>query len=90
MHTLSNKITPIDALQGSAAELSAASIIFAATDFGIPVSTTQTITGAITGTGLSKGITAIYWPMLRMIFLSWFMTIPAVACISGLIMFVLR
>ncbi len=89
VRTLGTKITPLNAMRGCAAETGAAAIIFAATDFGIPVSTTQTITGSITGVGLLKGLTGVYWPMLRMIFISWVLTIPAAGLVAGLIMLIM-
>ena len=86
VRTLGTQITPLNTLRGCAAETGAAAIIFAATDFGIPVSTTQTVTGAITGVGLLKGLNSVYWPMLRVIFISWVLTIPAAGLIAGVMM----
>jgi PiT family inorganic phosphate transporter len=83
VHTLGTKITPLNPLRGCAAETGAAAIIFAATDFGIPVSTTQTVTGSIAGVGLFNGIHGSNWPMMRVIFLSWLLTIPAAGLIAG-------
>ena len=85
VRTLGTKITPLNALRGCAAETGAAAIIFAATDFGVPVSTTQTVTGAITGVGIIKGLNGVYWPMLRIIFISWLLTIPASGLVAGFI-----
>lgn len=89
VRTLGTKITPLNALRGCAAETGAASMIFAATDFGVPVSTTQTVTGAITGVGLVKGLNGVFWPMLRMIFISWLLTIPASGLLAGVIALIL-
>ncbi|HBI21183.1 MAG TPA: anion permease [Legionella sp.] len=83
VRTLGTKITPLTPLRGSAAETGAATIIFAATDFGIPVSTTQTVTGSIAGVGLLQGVQETNWAMLRVIGLSWLLTIPAAGCIAG-------
>ncbi len=83
VRTVGTKITPLNPLRGCAAETGAAAIIFAATDFGIPVSTTQTVTGAIAGVGLFNGIHGTNWPMLRVIFLSWLLTIPTAGLIAG-------
>ncbi len=85
VRTMGTKITPLNPLRGCAAETAAAAIIFAATDFGIPVSTTQTVTGSIAGVGLFSGIQGTNWPMLRVIFLSWLLTIPAAGLIAGAI-----
>lgn len=85
VHTMGTKITPLNPLRGCAAETAAAAIIFASTDFGIPVSTTQTVTGSIAGVGLLGGIQGTNWPMLRVILISWLLTIPASGLIAGLI-----
>ena len=86
VRTLGTKITSMNALRGCAAETGAAAIIFAATDFGIPVSTTQTMTGAIAGVGLLKGLGGVCWPMLNAILISWLLTIPGAGLIAGLMM----
>jgi PiT family inorganic phosphate transporter len=86
VHTMGTKITRINPMGGTAAEAGAAAIIFAATEYGVPVSTTHTVTGAIAGVGLAKGIRHVHWPILRRIFLSWLLTIPMTGLLSGLIM----
>lgn len=85
VHTMGTKITRLNTLRGCAAETGAAAIIFAATDFGVPVSTTQIVTGSIAGVGLINGTGGTHWPMLRLICLSWMLTIPAAGLISGAI-----
>lgn len=75
--TMGDKITKLNPCRGSAAELSAASVIFVSTLWGVPVSTSQTVTGAIAGVGLAKGGMGIQWPVLRSIFMSWVFTLPA-------------
>jgi len=89
VRTMGTKITQLNTLRGCAAETGAAAIIFAATEFGIPVSTTQTVTGSIAGVGLLHGFAGTHWPMLRVIFTSWLFTIPVAglvaACVDCLI-----
>ena len=85
VRTMGTQITSLNTLSGCAAETSAAAIIFAATDFGIPVSTTQTVTGAVAGTGLIHGLSGTKWSTLKIIFLSWLLTFPAAGFVSGLI-----
>ena len=58
-------------------------LLFAATECGIPVSTTHTVTGAIAGVGLINGIDGIHWQVIRRIFFSWLLTIPAAAMVSA-------
>nr|HAT8714351.1 inorganic phosphate transporter [Legionella jordanis] len=86
VNTLGNKITHLNSMRGCAAETGAAIIIFIATEGGIPVSTTHTVTGSIAGVGLINGLKETYWPILRRIFLSWLLTIPAAAMVSAAIM----
>lgn len=83
VHTMGRGITQLNAIRGCAAESGAAAIIFAATDFGIPVSTTQTVAGSITGVGLHSGIHGVQWRTIQKIFLSWLITLPASALVSA-------
>ncbi|WP_347251348.1 inorganic phosphate transporter [Legionella sp.] len=86
VHTMGSKITELNPMRGCAAETGAAIMIFAATECGIPVSTTHTVTGSIAGVGLQNGINGAHWPILRRIFLSWLLTIPAAGIIAAAIM----
>lgn len=90
VHTMGTKITKLNTLSGCTAETSAAAIIMAATEFGIPVSTTQTVTGSIAGVGLASGFNETRWPIVRLILVSWILTIPAAAMVSGLIILVIH
>lgn len=83
--TMGMKITKLNTLKGCAAETGAAFTIFVATECGVPVSTTHTVTGAIAGVGLVNGFYGTHWPMLRRIFLSWLFTIPAAAVVAAAI-----
>ncbi|OCH99490.1 inorganic phosphate transporter [Legionella jamestowniensis] len=83
VHTMGTKITKLNTLRGCAAETGAAIMIFTATEYGIPVSTTHTVTGSIAGVGLINGLSGTYWPVMRRIFLSWLFTIPAAAVVSA-------
>jgi PiT family inorganic phosphate transporter len=86
INTMGTKITKLNTLKGCAAETGAAFTIFAATEYGVPVSTTHTVTGAIAGVGLVNGFYSTHWKMLRRIFLSWLLTIPAAAMVAAAIM----
>lgn len=81
VHTLGNKITNLNPMRGSCAQTGAALTLFLATDLGIPVSTTHTITGAITGVGGRN----VQWSVVRRIVWAWVFTIPAAGIISGAI-----
>lgn len=89
VNTMGNKITKLTTLRGCTAETSAAAIIFISTIFGIPVSTTQTVTGAIAGVGLVSGLHGTHWPTIKKILFSWVLTIPAAGLLAGAIMAVL-
>jgi len=86
VYTMGEKITKLNTLKGTCAETAAACVIYAATDFGIPVSTTQTVTGAIAGVGLSPSIWGVQWSTMNKIFLTWILTIPGTALIAAAIM----
>jgi len=79
IHTLGHQITKLNPMRGSCAETGAALTLFLATDLGIPVSTTHTITGAITGVGVRN----VQWAVVRRIVWAWIFTLPAAAIIAG-------
>ena len=88
--TMGQKITKLRPYEGFAAETAGALTLFGATHFGIPVSTTHTITGAIIGVGARKGVSAVKWGVTTKIFWAWILTIPVSAMIAALIYFILR
>lgn len=75
--TVGNRITGLTPSRAFAATLSAAFTVVLATGTGIPVSATQTLVGAILGVGLARGIGALNMNVVRNIFMSWMITIPA-------------
>lgn len=83
VRTMGTKITKLDTVKGCAAETGAAVSLFIATQCGVPVSTTHTVTGAIAGVGLTNGIVGTHWHVLKRIFFSWLITIPAAGIISA-------
>ncbi|MBA2650877.1 MAG: inorganic phosphate transporter [Tatlockia sp.] len=85
VHTLGSKITELNSMRGCAAEAGAAVMIFLATEQGIPVSTTHTVTGSIAGVGLHTGMKSRHWLVLKRIFLSWLLTIPAAGIVAAAI-----
>lgn len=90
VHTMGKKITELTTLRGCAAETGAAAMIFAATELGVPVSTTHTVTGAIAGVGLVNGPSHTHWSVLRRIFLAWLLTIPAAGLVAAAIMLTIQ
>ncbi len=90
VRTMGQKITKLNTLRGSCAETGTMIAIFTATAYGVPVSTTQTVTGAIAGVGLIQGLSGTCWPMLRLIFFSWFVTMPVTGSIAAFIMWLIK
>ncbi|MBN8511893.1 MAG: inorganic phosphate transporter [Rickettsiales bacterium] len=82
IYTMARKITTLDPVRASCAETGAAIVIFSATYFGLPVSTTHTVTGAIAGVGVSSSFWSTNWKMMNRIFLTWAITIPATSLIA--------
>ncbi len=88
--TVGTKITHLTPSRGFAAELGASMTIVMASSTGMPISTTHTLVGAVLGVGLAKGISAINLSVVRGIFASWIITIPAGAILSIVFFFILR
>jgi PiT family inorganic phosphate transporter len=84
VHTMGSKITKLQPFGGFAAETAGAMTLFGASSFGIPVSTTHTITGAIIGVGATRRLSAVRWGVARQIVWAWILTIPASAAIASL------
>jgi PiT family inorganic phosphate transporter len=82
--TMGQRITKLKPVGGFAAETAGSITLFVATHFGIPVSTTHTITGAIIGVGTAKGSAAVRWAVAGNIVIAWIITIPASAAIAAL------
>lgn len=84
IRTLGMRVTKLNPFGGFSAETSAGLTIIGATIFGIPVSTTHTITGSIIGVGSVKGVSAVRWGVAKNILWAWVLTIP-VSAISAMI-----
>jgi PiT family inorganic phosphate transporter len=82
--TMGQKVAKLKPVDGFAAESSAALTLAISSTFGIPVSTTHTITGAIMGVGSIRRFSAVRWGVARNIVWAWIITIPAAAAISAL------
>src|SRR5690242_13830979 len=81
--TMGSKITRLTPMQGFCAETGGSIMLFAATELGIPVSTTHTITGCIIGVGAAKRVSAVRWGVAREIVIAWIITIPAAGLIAA-------
>jgi PiT family inorganic phosphate transporter len=83
IHTMGSKITKLQPVSGFAAETGAAIALLTATQFGVPVSTTHAITGAIVGVGATRRLSAVRWGVARQIVWAWVLTIPAAFAIAA-------
>jgi PiT family inorganic phosphate transporter len=90
VHTMGSRITKLRPVGGFAAETGGALSILIATKFGIPVSTTHTITGAIVGVGATTRLSAVRWGVAGRIVWAWILTIPAAALMSAVVWWVLH
>jgi PiT family inorganic phosphate transporter len=88
IHTMGSKITKLQPVGGFAAETAGAITLFLASSFGIPVSTTHTITGAIVGVGATRRLSAVRWGIAGRIVWAWILTIPMAAFMGGLMYWV--
>ena len=82
--TMGQKITKLKPVSGVCAETGGALTLFLATYFGIPVSTTHTITGAIVGVGATRKFSAVRWGVAGNIVWAWIFTIPASAFVAAI------
>jgi inorganic phosphate transporter, PiT family len=90
VHTMGSKITKLRPVGGFCAETAGALTLFGATFSGIPVSTTHTITGAITGVGSTTRLSAVKWRVAGRIVWAWVLTIPAAAIFAALTFFIIE
>jgi PiT family inorganic phosphate transporter len=90
IRTMGMKITKLQPVGGFAAETAGAITLFTASSFGIPVSTTHTITGAIVGVGAVRRLSAVRWGIARQIVWAWILTIPAAAGVAAVTFYVIR
>ncbi|WDF68871.1 inorganic phosphate transporter [Sphingobacterium oryzagri] len=82
--TMGTKITKVTPLEGVAAETAGAVTLGVTEHFGIPASTTHTITGAIIGVGVVKRVSAVRWGVTISLLWAWILTIPVSAILGGL------
>jgi PiT family inorganic phosphate transporter len=90
VHTMGSRITKLRPVGGFCAETAGATVIYTASHFGIPVSTTHTITGSIVGVGSAQRLSAVRWGLAGRIVWAWVLTIPAAAIMAAISYWVLR
>jgi PiT family inorganic phosphate transporter len=88
--TMGHKLTKLQPIGGFSAETGGGVTILALAHYGIPVSTTHTITGAIVGVGSTRGARAVRWGVAGRIIWAWILTIPASAIVAAIFFFVTR
>jgi len=79
VHTMGSRITHLHPVQGFCAEAGGSMTLFLATYFGVPVSTTHTITGAIVGVGAARKVAGVRWNVASNVVVAWIVTLPAAA-----------
>ena len=88
--TIGSNITHLTPSKGFAAELAAATTVVVASGTGLPISTTQTLVGAVIGVGLARGIAALDLETFKKIAISWVVTLPTGAVLSIVFFFILK
>ncbi len=83
IRTLGKGLVEIDSPQGFAAETSSAAIILTSAQFGLPLSTTQTATGSILGTGLGKPGAEVRWGVMGRMAVAWILTLPLAGLVGA-------
>lgn len=86
--TMGSKITKVNSLEGVAAETAGAITLYTTEHFGIPVSTTHTITGSIIGVGVTKRVSAVRWGVTISLLWAWILTIPVSAILAAIIYYI--
>ena len=88
--TVGNSITELTPSRGFAATLAAAATVVLASGTGLPISTTHTLVGAVLGVGLARGMEALNLAVIRNIFMSWIVTLPAGGLLSIVFFYMLK
>lgn len=81
--TMGTKIFKLESINGFAADLNSAIVIFSATFLHLPVSTTHVVSGSIMGVGSAKRVRAVHWGVARSMLIAWVITIPITAIVSA-------
>ncbi|WP_120511749.1 inorganic phosphate transporter [Photobacterium salinisoli] len=90
MATVGTGITELTPSRGFAAQLATASTVVLASGTGLPISTTQTLVGAVLGVGFARGIAALNMGVVRNIVASWIVTLPAGALLAVIFFYVMQ
>src|SRR5699024_2645302 len=88
--TMGSKITKVNPLEGVSAEAASAVTLGLTEHFGIPVSTTHTITGSIIGVGVVKRVSAVRWGVTISLLWAWILTVPLSAILGGIALYTIH
>jgi PiT family inorganic phosphate transporter len=83
MRTLGQRVFQMEPASGFAAQTSSGLVIYLATHFGYPLSTTHVISGAVMGAGATKRLSAVRWGVAGSMVFAWVLTIPAAALVAA-------
>jgi PiT family inorganic phosphate transporter len=83
MRTLGQRIFSMEPASGFAAQVAGGTVIYVATRFGYPISTTHAIAGSVMGAGATKRLSAVRWGVAGNIVVAWILTIPAAALVAA-------
>jgi PiT family inorganic phosphate transporter len=83
MRTLGQRIFSMEPASGFAAQTAGGTVIYFATHFGFPVSTTHVVSGSVMGAGATKRLSAVRWGVAGNIVFAWVLTIPAAALVAA-------
>jgi PiT family inorganic phosphate transporter len=83
MRTMGQRIFSLEPASGFAAQTSGGTVIYVATHFGFPVSTTHVVSGSVMGAGATKRFSAVRWGIAGNIVFAWLLTIPAAAAVAA-------
>jgi PiT family inorganic phosphate transporter len=83
MRTLGQRLYKMEPESGFAAQSAAGAVIWAATKYGYPLSTTHVISGAVLGAGATQRLSAVRWGVAGNIVVAWILTIPAAAAVAA-------
>ncbi|MTV48061.1 inorganic phosphate transporter [Heliobacillus mobilis] len=84
IRTMGGRIVKLEPVNGFAADLSSSFVIYGASMFGMPVSTTHVVSSCIMGVGSAKRVSAVRWGVAKQIVSAWILTIPASAAVAAL------
>jgi PiT family inorganic phosphate transporter len=85
IETMGTRITKLSQHQGFSASTGGSIMLFGSSLYGIPVSTTHTITGAVIGAGVARRASAVRWGVAQSVVMAWLITIPASAAVAAII-----